>query len=465
MFVLTWGLRTVQKAREEIRECMSEKKKILWLSDHPLIPSGVGSQAKYLIEGLLKTGKYRFVCLGGAIDHPDFRVQKIDPEKYGDDWIVIPVKGYGDKNTIRQLIASERPDALFFFTDPRFYVWLWEIEDEVRAQCPMIYWHVWDNDPIPVFNKPFYDATDQIVALSLKTYGLLQGLKIEKERFSYVPHAIDEKTFKPLPEEEVQTFKRSHFAHHGDKRFVLFWNNRNARRKQTGDVIAAFAKFAEKVGKENVVLLMHTAAKDPEGQDVIAVAKCYNIDSNLIISESRLSPEQMNMYYNVADCTINIASNEGFGLGTLESLFCGTPIIAHMTGGLQFQLGDWWKDIKDFSDQDELTDISKRAWSRRKTGGKWWGVPVFPASRSCTGSQQIPTIYDDKVAHEDVVSALRTIYSMSRRERKDLGLKAREWAIENFSMDKMISSWDRVFTEQIEAWKKKPYRPLRQATI
>ena len=35
---------------------MTEKKKILMLCDHPLVPSGVGTQARYLIEGLLKTG-------------------------------------------------------------------------------------------------------------------------------------------------------------------------------------------------------------------------------------------------------------------------------------------------------------------------------------------------------------------------------------------------------------------------
>ena len=35
-------------------------KKILFLSDHPLAPSGVGVQARFLIEGLIKTGKYSF---------------------------------------------------------------------------------------------------------------------------------------------------------------------------------------------------------------------------------------------------------------------------------------------------------------------------------------------------------------------------------------------------------------------
>ena len=48
---------------------MSDKIKVFTISDHPLSPSGVGTQTRYIIEGLLKTGKYQFVSFGGAIKH------------------------------------------------------------------------------------------------------------------------------------------------------------------------------------------------------------------------------------------------------------------------------------------------------------------------------------------------------------------------------------------------------------
>ena len=60
-----------------------KKTKIMVLSDHPLSPSGVGTQTKYMIEALLKTGRYSFTCLGGAIKHHDYTPQKVDP--WGDD--------------------------------------------------------------------------------------------------------------------------------------------------------------------------------------------------------------------------------------------------------------------------------------------------------------------------------------------------------------------------------------------
>lgn len=419
---------------------MSEKKrrKILWLSDHPLIPSGVGIQAKYVIDGLLKTGEYKFVCLGGAIKHPNYQPQMVAPEEYGNEnWIIWPVDGHGNKEQMRKFLAEEKPDAVVLFTDPRFFTWVWEMEDEVRAVCPIVYWHVWDNDPLPDFNKAIYDATDYIMTLSLKTYGLLQGLDYPKERFSYVPHAEPAELFKPLPPEEIAEVKRKNFGPFADKEFIVMWNNRNARRKMTGDVMESFAKFAKKVGRNKVALLMHTQADDQEGQDVRANAKDLGIEDLLMLSEQRVPPEQLNVMYNCADCVINISNNEGFGLGTLEALFTGTPIIVNMTGGLQFQIGDWYQDLKDFSDQEKLTKIARQ----RRSTHKWFGQPVFPSVRSRVGSQTVPFIYDDRVNNDDVAAALEKIYKMDKAERKKLGAEGREWATKTFGMKVMIDGW------------------------
>jgi len=432
---------------------MAERKKILVLCDHPLVPSGVGTQARYLIEGLLGTEKYKFVVFGGAVKHPNYNIQMVAPEKFGEgNWIIHPVDGYGDKDKLRAILQKEKPDALLLFTDPRFFVWVWEMEDEIRALCPILYWHVWDNDPTPKYNKIFYESTDFISALSLKTYGLLRDMNYM--RSNYIPHAVSPEVFKPLSEEEAQKFKLEHLGPHGSRKFVAFWNNRNARRKMTGDVIASFAKFAEKVGKNNVALAMHTAVGDPEGQNVIEVAKCFDFEKNLIISQDRVDSSVLNNFYNACDVTINIANNEGFGLGTLESLMAGTPILVQMTGGLQYQIGDWYEGVTDFTDQDKLTELAKSKYKSGK-GWKWFGVPIFPASRSCTGSQPIPYIYDDRVNHDDVVKGLVKLYEMGRTGRRALGQEASQWARKTFNLNEMISSWDLTLQEQILKFKQK----------
>lgn len=422
------------------------RRKILWLSDHPLVPSGVGIQAKYVIDGLVRSGEYQVVCLGGAIKHPDYTPQRVSPETYGEDaWTIYPVDGHGNKELLRRMLIQEKPDAIVLFTDPRFFTWVWEIEDEVRSVCPIVYWHVWDNDPLPEFNRPMYDANDFIMALSLKTYGILQGLGYPKEKFSYVPHAEPADVFKPLPRAEVIEAKRRSFGPFADREFIVMWNNRNARRKMTGDVMESFARFAKVVGRERVALLMHTQANDPEGQDIRALAKQCDIEPCFLLSEERVSPEQLNVMYNCADCVINISNNEGFGLGTLEAMYAGVPIVVNMTGGLQFQIGDWWEDLTDFSDQKKLTQIARN----RSKSHKWWGVPVYPAVRSNVGSQVVPYIYDDRPSHKDVAEALKDLFDMGPIKRQKLGLEAREWATKTFGMDKMVDGWKSALEQAI----------------
>jgi glycosyltransferase involved in cell wall biosynthesis len=141
--------------------------------------------------------------------------------------------------------------------------------------------------------------------------------------------------------------------------------------------------------------------------------------------------------YNCSDAVINISSNEGFGLGTLEAIYAGVPIVVNMTGGLQFQIGDWWCDQEDFSDQDRLTRLARS----RRNSHRWWGVPVFPAARNLVGSQQVPYIYDDRVNNQQVAAAIEKVFRMGRAQRRKLGLEAREWALQKFGMDQLRDGW------------------------
>ena len=102
------------------------KKTILLLSDHPLSTSGVGTQARWLVSGLVNTGKYSFRCFGGAIKHENYDTVVVNP-----DFVIKPTDGFGDKNLLRKTLAQLKPDALMLFTDPRFFYWVWEMEEEI----------------------------------------------------------------------------------------------------------------------------------------------------------------------------------------------------------------------------------------------------------------------------------------------------------------------------------------------
>ena len=417
---------------------MSEKKTIIVISDHPLAPSGVGTQTKYVIESLLRTGKYRFICLGGAVKHPDYSPQQIKSPEWDDtDWTVLPVDGYGTAEQIRSILWTEKPVLLWFMTDPRFYPWLWQIENEIRAQVPMVYYHVWDNYPPPKFNAKWYDSNDVVVSISKLTYDIVNEVSPDVENH-YLPHAVDSNIFRELSDEETENFKEDSFPNHND-RMIFFWNNRNARRKHAGTVIHWFNDFAERVGPENVVLLMHTDPKDPNGSDLEEILKDFNIaDGRIIISRDKVPPEGLSLMYNMADCTVNIADAEGFGLSTLESLACGTPIIVNMTGGLQEQVTD---------------------------GENWFGIGIKPASQAMIGSQQVPYIYEDRVSKEDFVNALETFYNLTPKERKEMSQAGRKHVEKNYNFEDYKKRWVELIDDinnRLGSWDtRKGYKPWK----
>ena len=392
-----------------------EKKKIFVISDHPMAPSGVGTQTKYMIHALLKTGRYKFVCFGGAMQHDKYEPQSITGEDWDDgDWVVYPVDGYGSPEMVRSLLWTEKPDMLWFMTDPRFYGWLWQMDNEVRANLPMVYYHVWDNLPYPRYNKKWYDSTDVIASISKVTHNIVSFVAPDVENH-YLPHGVDSNIFKKFSAEDNSKLKVENFGEENKDKFTFFWNNRNARRKQTGSLALWFSEFAEEVGVDNVRLLMHTDPKDPHGQDLYVLLKDHGFDDGrVVISPQKVPPEHLSIMYNIVDCTVNISDAEGFGLATLESLSCGTPIIVNMTGGLQEQVTD---------------------------GEEWFGIGIEPCSKAIIGSQEVPYIYEDRIDKEDFMAALRKMYNMSAEEREELGKKGMQHVQKNYNFKDYQNKW------------------------
>jgi glycosyltransferase involved in cell wall biosynthesis len=419
------------------------KKKILLLSDDLRMASGIANVSKQFVLGTVD--KYDWVQLAAAINHPDVgKIFDLSAEVAKTTGVqdasvkLYPYNGYGDADVIRQLLMIERPDAILHFTDPRYWIWLYDMEHEIRQTTPILFYHIWDDLPDPKYNRDYYESCDWIGCISKQTYGITKRVygwdkepqwKTAKDwQVTYVPHGINSNLYKPtdVPED----FRKSIF---GEKKydFVLYWNNRNIRRKQPVDVILAFDEFVKGLpeNKRNkVCLLMHTAPVDENGTDLTTTIEHCTNDINVIFTPQKYTEEGLNYLYNIADVTINIASNEGFGLGTAESVMAGTPIIVNVTGGLQdqcgFQMDDKYLTADDYVKIGSLHD--KRKYEGTKHGE--WVKPIWP-TRSTAGSVPTPYIFDDKVDYADVAPLIREWYDTGREARKVAGLKGREWML------------------------------------
>ena len=412
---------------------MDKKIKVFTLSDMPLSPSGVGTQTRYICEALLKSGKFQIRSFGGAIKHP--KHDPIKTEQYGDDWILYPVDGFGNKEMVRSMIRQEKPDILWFMTDPRFWGWLWEMENEIRPLMPMVYYHVWDNYPYPTYNKTFYESNDFIACISKVTDDIVKTVA-PSVNSQYVPHAVNSDIFAPVDnKEELENFKKHVFGEYYDHdKFVVFWNSRNARRKQSGSLIFWFNDFLNKVGRDKACLVMHTEVKDPNGQDLQAIVENLGLTTGeVLFSQQKVDLQRLALMYNMADCTINISDAEGFGLATLESLSCGTPIIVNMTGGLQEQV---------------------------LSGEKRFGIPLYPASRAIIGSQTIPWIYEDRLNGDDVCNAFEEMYNLSKEERDEMAKLGREHVAKNYNFENFNKTWVDLMSDIHEkegSWETRKY--------
>lgn len=401
-----------------------EKKKILMLCDHPLSTSGVGTQARWMINGLLETGRYSFRVFGGAVKHDDYRMVQVTP-----DFIVKPTNGFGTKPMLRQVLATERPDCLLLFTDPRFFIWVWEMEDEIHQVCPIAYNHLWDNPPWPEFNRVLYESTDLINCINYPTYEMVH--ERFPDRTNYIPHAVPSGLFKKLPDDQIRMHKRNMLGPERLDHFIALYVSRNARRKMPGDILQSWKMFLDdleqKHGHRKATLLMHTDPRDQEGPNLISVIEMLGIQNDVVFSKDRVDFSGINGVYNISDVIINRSCNEGFGLSVLEGKMVEKPVIAVKTGGLTRQV------------EDHLT-------------GFQYGVALEPEVKSLVGNQLVPYIYEDFVSHRSVADAFMKMYELPDDERRELGRRCREHADRDYRLEDLVKRWDETLTGLMDSW-------------
>jgi glycosyltransferase involved in cell wall biosynthesis len=444
----------------------NERKKILLICDDIRVHSGVATVAREIV--IHTAQHFNWVNIAGAINHPekgkrfDLSIDTNQTAGLEDASVFLyPVDGYGSPDIIRQLIKLENPDAIMLITDPRYFDWLFAMENEIRRQCPIIYLNIWDDYPAPLYNKAFYESCDALLAISKQTKlinELVLGDKRGNKVIEYVPHGLNENIFKPLDENDsiYSEFKKNIFQGE-EKDFVLFFNSRNIRRKQIPDTMLAFRYFLDTLPKDKAdkcAFVLHTEVVSEHGTDLEAVRKLLFKDypNAIHFSTGRLSPQELNMLYNLADAQILLTSNEGWGLSLTEAILAGTPIIANVTGGMQDQMrftgesGEWFTPSK---------KVPSNHTGKYKKHGKW-ALPVYPTNRSIQGSPTTPYIWDDRCRPEDACERITELYSMyTREERKALGLAGREWALNEAGFtgkimgERVINALDQLFNTWI----------------
>ena len=194
------------------------------------------------------------------------------------------------------------------FTDPRYFTWVFNMENEIRKTTPIAYLNIWDDYPAPMYNKPYYEACDLLMGISKQTVNInklvLEGSEKNKI-FKYIPHGKNTKNYFPITEQtkEFDDFKKELFGG-SDPEFVVFYNSRNIRRKQIPDTIMAFRAFldgfADIEEAKKCRLVLKTEMVTDAGTDLDKVRE-YILGENYldtcIILDNKFSEQQLNYLF------------------------------------------------------------------------------------------------------------------------------------------------------------------------
>ena len=442
-----------------------DRKNILLLTDDIRVHSGVAQIGREMI--INTSHRYNWVQLAGSVKHPD-KGKRLDISEdtnsragiTDSSVILFPTDGYGNPDLLRGVVESENIDAIFLITDPRYFQWVFQMENQIRKKIPIAYLNIWDSLPAPMYNKEFYESCDALFGISKQTKNINEivlGEKGKNKVIKYIPHGLNNEIFRPIDKNDKELKELKKYLSKGkDYNFTLLFNSRNIRRKSIADSILAWKLFLDELPKEKrekCNFILHTEPVSEHGTDLGAVVEFLfpEDDHNIAISNDKFTTEQMNLLYNSVDGVILISSAEGWGLALTESLLTGTPFIANVTGGMQDQMrfendkGEWIDFTPDFPSNHKGTYTKHGEWV----------LPVYPTNLSIVGSPQTPYIYDDRCSAEDAAKQILNLYNMGDEARKDIGKKGLEWALSDeagFTAKKMSNRIIEGMDELFDTW-------------
>jgi glycosyltransferase involved in cell wall biosynthesis len=189
---------------------------------------------------------------------------------------------------------------------------------------------LWNRLYLSLFTRISVKKARRVIAISENTKRDLVKLLGVDERKVRVTYCGYDESLRPLPEAEVEEFRRRKGL---PERFILFLGTIEPR-KNLVRLLEAFSKI-----KGEGVKLVLAGGLGWGYRPILASVERLNLKEDVLLP-GFVPPEEKVYWYNAAEVFVYPSLYEGFGLPPLEAMACGTPVVASKAASLPEVVGD-----------------------------------------------------------------------------------------------------------------------------
>lgn len=314
-------------------------------SNTPGMPTGYGTQAKLLLERMLRHGiKVAALSnygLEGAKSTLKLQNTEIPHYPRGLTPYSIDVMPQWTKD-----FASQHPELktlLFTLYD----VWVY---NKLRYDDPIVSWVPLDHVTLPPAVREFL-IKDNVIPVTMSPHGQRQ-LEQAGIESTYIPHAIDTKVYKPT--HKFRGMDTREYMGIPKDAFVVGMvaankSNGVIHRKAFAENLLAFA-IHQKSHPDSYLYIHSEPSKAYNGFALDVLIQMVGIPKENVLFpdpyqlRTGYADEEMAAFYSAMDVLLSTSYGEGFGIPTIEAQACGTRVItSNFAASQDLASEDSWK--------------------------------------------------------------------------------------------------------------------------
>lgn len=213
--------------------------------------------------------------------------------------------------------------------------------------------------------RTVFKKAAKIISVSSSLSEIAINLGAEPERIKVIPNGVDTNIFAPINKDEAR--KRLDIPRNAK---VILSVGGIVKRKGFHRVIEQLPELKKEFETTLFIIVGGASTEGDYSEELRSMVKALNL--NVVVRfEGQQAPEKLSWYYSAADLFVLATANEGWPNVLVESLACGTPVVATDVGGVKEIIAhDFIGTTVPFGDGSALYQAIKQAlekdWDREK---------------------------------------------------------------------------------------------------